>query len=1114
MPPPRFSLPALLLCASLLAPLHGSERAFFSQPFAPAEPWVKPMEMPYRQSFCLNGLWQFQPVALPKDFKEGESTPPHLGSPNLVAWEPIRIPSPWNVNSFAEFKGLGCDMRTFPSYPKEWESARMGWLRRQFRVPADWKGRRIVLRFSAIAGDAQVLVNGKEVGRHFGIFFPCEFDITEAVLDGQNELMVGIRKASLFDRKGEHGRRTYQGGSFWGQHIVGIWDDVHLLALPQVRVADAFIKPLMDKDRLEVELTLQNDSAQEVPVCINAAAYRWLSKAGKDLLNAANPSSQLENKEALELGSVQATIAAHGRSKLVLHAQVGGRLKLWSPQEPNLYGLIFHTRVADQIVDSKYTRFGWRQISLEGTQFLLNGKPLVLKGDSWHFMGVPQMSRRYAWAWFKALRDANLNAVRLHAQPYPSFYLDVADEVGMLVLDETAIWASDGGPKLDDDAYWRDSVEHVESLVLRDRNHPSVFGWSVSNEVLPIVNGVFRKPPGMQEKLVQHYGLWAEAVRKADPTRPWISADGEEDGHGRLPTYIVHYGGEQAMLRGAQSGKPWGVGEAGNAYYGTPEQVSSSNGSRAYESFLGRMEGVALSSYESLRLQAAHNAVYRSVFNLVWYALKPLPLGMRDTSRPPTIEDGIHFSFFEEGRPGMQPERLGPYSTTLNPGYTSELPLYETWPLFDAIRAASSEPPAPYQLDTAPQSRPSFSPPAAIASLKVLGGAGSTLVSELKQTGVPVTKLESAGQPQLLFVDGIHPPGPEARALMEAVLAAKGTVVVWGVGKEQLAALNALLPEPLEVGERNASSLLPVQPSPVTAGLAAADLYYSELVPPLITTQGLSGKFVHSAELLLKACDTDWLRWNKQPENGKTAMVVRSELEAKGPGAVLVSKTVGAGRMLVTTLPAAPRLAKQEKTVRTILANLGIELGKGRDVGQPLLKDGSIVRALACGSFAIESLEKGADAAMPFASEETRANLKSQERSWMPVQCENGLFDLQNIKFQGPKQNAAAYLSFWVSSPRDLTDLLIEPNIPVVGLEVAADDALQVWLNGKEAVRKIRTGPLVGGAAKVEALKLRQGWNHLLIKVIQGGGQWQFTGKLTCNQPDFLAELESALERP
>jgi hypothetical protein len=122
--------------------------------------------------------------------------------------------------------------------------------------------------------------------------------------------------------------------------------------------------------------------------------------------------------------------------------------------------------------------------------------------------------------------------------------------------------------------------------------------------------------------------------------------------------------------------------------------------------------------------------------------------------------------------------------------------------------------------------------------------------------------------------------------------------------------------------------------------------------------------------------------------------------------------------------------------------------------------------------------------------------------------------DLAKAKLDGPTNNAVAFLSFWVQSPRDLSDLLIEPNIPVVNLEVAADDAVQVWLNGKQIINNIRNGDLDNGKAKAEALKLHQGWNHFLVKVIQLGGEWKFTGRLTCNQPDFLSDLESALQKP
>lgn len=106
------------------------------------------------------------------------------------------------------------------------------------------------------------------------------------------------------------------------------------------------------------------------------------------------------------------------------------------------------------------------------------------------------------------------------------------------------------------------------------------------------------------------------------------------------------------MKRAYESGKPWGVGEACNAYYGTPEQVSNAakDGGRAYRSFEGRMESVAVDAYNSLANQRKYNASYRSVFNLIWYGLQPLPLGLKDQTKAPTLKDGIAFTSFVEGK--------------------------------------------------------------------------------------------------------------------------------------------------------------------------------------------------------------------------------------------------------------------------------------------------------------------------------------------------------------------------------------------------------------------------------------------------------------------------------
>jgi hypothetical protein len=1088
--------------------------------YAPSEMLVKPPEKPYREDICLNGSWQFMPVELPAGFRQGIDNAPDLPGIEVNNWEKIkvRVPSPWNVNSFADNKGQGGDFRTYPDYPKEWENIKIGWLQKKFPVPANWNGKHIVLHFDAVAGDAQILVNGKVAGHHFGIFLPFDVDVTGLIIPGkENEVSVGIRKASLFDKTGPYGRRTYQAGSFWGQHIAGIWQDVYLEALPQVHITNVYIKPLVGAGQLEAEVAIKNEEDTNAEVTLDASALQCIANRGKSISDIAVPVFSLASAPSLRFPALKLNVPAHGEIKVVLSVDVNGQLKNWSPKEPNLYGLIVNATINGKTTDKKYTRFGWREITFDRNKVLLNGKPIILKGDSWHFLGIPQMTRRYAVSWFKAMRDANLNAVRLHAEPYPSFYLDVADEMGILVLDETAVWASDGGPKLNEPAYWQDSRTHVSELILRDRNHPAIFGWSVSNEVMPIVTGVMRNPPGMRDTLIKYYGIWRDICQNLDPSRPWISADGEDDGQGRFPSYVVHYGGPTAMDRGKNSGKPWGVGEAGNAYYGTPEQVAETNGDRAYESFLGRMEGVAQDSYKILVAERERNAVYRSVFNMVWYGLKPLPLGLKDTTKAPTLNDGIYFTSYKEGQPGVQPERLGPYSTTLNPGYDPSLPLYQTWPLFDAIRDASAEPLAGINKWTPGKSVVSVAQPAkTVASVKVIGGHGSTLAAELTRTGVPFAKLDAQEVPEILFIDGLHPPEAGSRSLINDVFNKGGTVIVWGIDENSLSGVNHLLPAPLKVTSIKSSSLLPVSKDSLTSGISVADLYFSQLRPPEIITHGLSGQLVAQSKILLKANHTDWMKWNSQPEYAKTAMIVRSERESQVPGVALIKKKIGNGTLIVTTLPAAPRLAKAEKLIRQVLSNAGVPLDEGNDAGKPLLKDGTIARELYCGNFPVDSLKDGAarNFVDPASGGEIHAGTLVQGKAWVPVSNENGILDLSGLKADGPKNNAVAYLSFWVSSPRSLEDLLTEPNIPIVNMEVAASNAVQVYLNGKMIINNIRNGNIDSGKAKAEALKLHQGWNHFLIKLIQTNGRWQFSGQLNCNQPGFLTQLVSALEKP
>ena len=985
----------------------------------------------------------------------------------------------------------------------------MGWMRRNFTVPAAWKGRRILIHIDAAAGDLHFLVNGKDAGSKFDVFFPFDVDVTDLVQYGTpNEMLIGVRKPELFDIRGKYGHRTWQGGSFWGQQVVGIWQDINLVAVPVVRVSDVYIQPLVDQDTLKAQVTLHNDGDQPATVNVAGEARPWISLAAKDA--GYDPAWKLGDSPALNLPAAPVTVPAHGDQTVTLQQKVSGTLQTWTPDHPNLYGLLVNVNANGQPVDTKYTRFGWRQFSFSGAQMLLNGQPITMKGDSWHFLGIPQMTRRYPWAWFTALHDAHLDAVRLHAEPYPSFYLDVADEMGIMVLDESAIWASDGGPKLDSDAFWKDTEGHIHDLVMRDRSHPCVFGWSVCNEVHPIVVNVFHNPPGMLDKLLSYYTIWANIVHQLDPTRQWISADGDGDGDGKLPTNMIHYGGEDSMKKAVALGKPWGVGETTGAYYMTPQQVAKelNFGEHPYESFEGRMEGIAKQSYEQLMLQHQYHADYCSVFNLVWYGLQPLPLGLPDVTKAPTLQDGIFFPPYVENQPGVQPERLGPYCTTLNPGYDPSLPLYKPWPMFTAIKDASAEPPVPFTADATP-STPEVpaATPAPVQSIDLLAGSGGELKAKLTSMGVPFGDLKPSGTPQILFVDGIHPPDSSAKQELNSVLGSGGTVVVWGVSADTLPQLNALLPAPLELTDRQATSLVTAAADPLVAGLLPSMMYFTELSPPTILDAGLGGPLVDKGAVLLEAANPDWTRWNGKAEFAKTSSIVRSEREAKPSGAALVEVKVGSGRLVVCNLPAASGVVKGQTLTRTILANLGIPLKAAQVVGDALSPSGDLIGAIGLGRFPEDSTVD------PTHSDDFQVGKDVDGKKWSRVAAEGGAIMMnQNPPFDGPGSNCSSYLSFWVFSPISLTDLLLNPNLPKVDLTVETQDSVTIYLNGTS----VGTGPEAGGnQTKAKTLPLENGWNNILIRVTRGEkGDEKLKARLNCNQGSFLGEIKSALQKP
>ena len=1088
-----------------------SESRTYPYPFNPIQGLLSEYEKDHRQEICLNGSWDFMPVY--------QATASDFQYPASFQWEsvPIKIPSPWNVNAFTN--GTGGDFVAYPSYPKAWESAKIGWMRKNVDIPVDWKEKTTILHFEAVMGNAYVYVNGQEVARNFELFLPFEVDVSEYLIPGkQNEIIVGVAKGELFDDRGKYGRRTYVGGSMWGIEMAGIWQDVYLTAYPQVYIHDTYILPDVKQGLLTVELEVKNTTSTEKIVAVAGDVKKWHNQAGRAIYELPEQKGVLAEHTSLSLkGQNRIKLPANSVTKIQLTSRVSGELDYWTPENPNLYGVIIDLQEKSGVIDRTYERFGWRQFDMKGDRLLLNGKEISLKGDSWHFMGVPQMTRRYAWAWFNMLKDANGNAVRLHAQPFPRFYLDVADEMGICVLDETGIWSSDGGPKIDSEAYWESCAEHLRRLIRRDRNHASVFGWSVCNETIPVAVHVFKAPEEFVQKQVAEINRWVAIAMEMDPTRPWISGDGETDRATDLPTIIGHYGGDEGMQEWASQGKPWGIGEQGMAYYGTPKQASAYNGDRSYESMLGRMEAVAVEGYDLIKKQRELHASYSSIFNLAWYGLQPLELGMSDITRSPNESDGIFFSF-KEGGYGMQPERLGPYTTTLNPGYDPTLPLYRPWPLFDAVRSANATPIEAYSIRESPKETIPFSIPS-VETVCLFASTQSPLREELENRGVRLTAPTKVSGKTLLIIDGAYPPEDTKQwAVIEKIMKKGATVYVSGITEESLALINRIAPYPIRLEEREANSFLVQGKAPLLQGLGHADFYFSELLSRGKSAMhyGLSGYFVAQADVQLRACNTNWQHWNYRPETSKTGYVFRSEREAKGSDVVIASVSTSQGDFIVSLLDLSDIRQETSSLTNTLLSNLGVQLSNENIRQMGALDDQArLNKVMVCATISSENGNPEEMLSHDYidgaATIKPTLSTVSADKKWSVIASNEGVFELPKSERD---RYPVAYLSFWIYSPRSLSNLLAEPDMPSLDMFVDTNADFIIYLNGEPIKTHINVTDHKE-VVKIPHVMPDKGWNHFMIKLVQGKKEGRIQTAVSFDSADrhFMRQVLSSVTR-
>ena len=407
-------------------------------------------------------------------------------------WRRLDLPHDWSVEDLPG-KGTPFDPAAVSQVSGGFTVGGTGWYRKSFDVPASEKGKRVRIQFDGVYMNAEVWLNGRRVGGHPYGYTSFWFDLTDKVnFGGRNVIAVKVRN------EGENSR-WYSGS--------GIYRHVWLKTLDPLHVAQwgtYVTTPEVDASRAKVVMrtTVQNESDAAARIRI---VTRLLDPSGA------------EAARADDGGGVEAKGSREFEQDAAIRAPA-----LWSPESPALYTAVTEVYRDGRVTDRVETKFGVRTISFDVAHgFSLNGRTVKLKGGCLHHDNGPLGARAYDRAEerrVELLKAAGYNALRMaHNPPSPAF-LEACDRLGMMVIDEAFdMWSEPKNPhdySLYFDEWWQ---RDIQSMIERDRNHPSIIMWSTGNEV----------PNRHRPEVARLSKTLADYVRKLEPTRPVTAAVNE-----------------------------------------------------------------------------------------------------------------------------------------------------------------------------------------------------------------------------------------------------------------------------------------------------------------------------------------------------------------------------------------------------------------------------------------------------------------------------------------------------------------------------------------------------------------------------------------------------------
>lgn len=425
-------------------------------------------------NFCLD--WQFY---------LHETKRKHWFDPSLIQWRTVNLPHDWSI-----------ELDRSPDHPSAAAGGYFpmgrGEYRKTFTAPDDWRGKKVYVEFEGVYMNAEIRLNEHFIDRHPYGYTSFLIDLTPYLKIGaENVLRVVVDNAAQLNS------RWYSGS--------GIYRPVWLIVAEPLHMAHWGIyitTPVVSAERAQVRIhtKVENETEQECEVTLQSRLF-------------APDGTVLHTLETTRL------VPAEGLSEFSQDIRVT-HPQLWSIETPALYKVESRLLSAGRVVDTAVTLFGIRSLQFSAEKgFLLNGKALKLKGGCVHHDNGVLGAESYARAEERKveIHKANgYNAIRCaHNPPAPAF-LEACDRLGMLVIDEAFDCWRDGKNPYDYhisfDAWWQ---RDLDSMLYRDRNHPSIILWSIGNELMERDG---RSKGGQIARML------AGRVHDIDPSRPVTAA--------------------------------------------------------------------------------------------------------------------------------------------------------------------------------------------------------------------------------------------------------------------------------------------------------------------------------------------------------------------------------------------------------------------------------------------------------------------------------------------------------------------------------------------------------------------------------------------------------------